>query len=129
MTTEWLNQPEDINKHFGFVYEIKCLINSKTYIGKKQFWSKRTRPPLKGRKNKRHYVVESDWKTYFGSSNKLLADIEKYGEESFQRTMLIYCDSKFDLSYDELWVQIVNEVLDDPLSYNEILSVRLRKRK
>ena len=127
--TTWLNQPKDIKKHFGFVYCITNIITRQYYIGKKQFWSKRTRPPLKGRKNKRHYTVESDWMNYWGSSNNLLADVEKYGEESFEREILECHDSKFDLSYNELWYQMIREVLDDHMSYNQIINVRLRKRK
>ena len=40
--------PEDC---IGFVYEIRDTETDMKYIGKKKFWSKVSRPPLKGRKN------------------------------------------------------------------------------
>ena len=49
----------------GFVYVITNLINNKKYIGKKLARFKVTKPPLKGRKNKRRSTKESDWKTYW----------------------------------------------------------------
>ena len=40
--------PEDV---VGFVYEITNTTNGRKYIGKKLARFKRSRPPLKGRKN------------------------------------------------------------------------------
>lgn len=125
----WIFAPDNITDLQGFVYIIRNNLNDKYYIGKKFFWSKRTRPPLKGRKNKRHYVIESDWRNYWGSSKNLIADIEKYGKENFTREILDLCKTKFDCAYNELLRQIESDVLIDPNSYNEIINVRLRKRK
>ena len=127
--SDWNNIPKDISKYQGFVYIITDKVTGKFYIGKKFFWSKKTRPPLKGRKNKRHYTVESDWKSYYGSSNNLLVDIEKYGKKRFQRDIISYCETKFDCSYRELQFQMEYRVLFRTESYNEIINVRLRKRK
>ena len=44
--------PEDC---VGFVYQITNTINGRMYIGKKLAKFKRSRPPLKGRRNKRRY--------------------------------------------------------------------------
>ncbi len=43
---------------------------------------KRSRPPLKGRKNKRRYKVDSDWQDYYGSSDDLTMDVNKLGKEN-----------------------------------------------
>ena len=56
--TDVLHMPEDV---VGFVYLITNLTNGRMYIGKKLARFKRSRPPLKGRKNKRRYKVDSDW--------------------------------------------------------------------
>ena len=56
--------PEGIE---GFVYIITNTTNNRKYIGKKLAKFKKTRPPLKGRKNKRREKVESDWRDYWGS--------------------------------------------------------------
>ena len=61
----------------GFVYLITNTTNDKKYIGKKLAQFKRSKPPLKGRKNKRRTLVESDWRDYYGSSDELNEDIEK----------------------------------------------------
>ena len=62
---------ESTNLPYGFIYKITNLTNDKKYIGKKQCQSIRKRPPLKGKKNKRHEKIETDWKTYTSSSNEL----------------------------------------------------------
>ena len=125
----WINAPSDIEPFQGFVYIITHLETGKFYIGKKFFWSKKTRPPLKGKKNKRHYRVESDWKDYWGSCRALLEDVEKYGEDAFERRILKYCENKWDCAFFELQEQLNQSVLFRDDAYNEIINVRLRKRK
>ena len=88
--------PEDC---VGFVYEITNTTNGRKYIGKKLARFKRSRPPLKGRKNKRRFKVDSDWQDYYGSSDELTADILKIGKDKFKREILFYCRSKSELSY------------------------------
>ena len=56
--TEVIAMPKGV---VGFVYEITNTTNSRKYIGKKLAKFKKSRPPLKGRKNKRRYNVDSDW--------------------------------------------------------------------
>ena len=125
--SEWKNIPKDLTKYQGFVYKITNKLNNKYYIGKKFFWSKKTLKPLKGKSRKRHFIVESDWKNYWGSSKELLKDISEYGEEVFVREILFPCETKFDCAYGELKEQIDNNVLFDDNSYNGIINVRLRK--
>ena len=59
---------------FGFIYLIINTINSKKYIGKKQLFSKTTKPPLKGKKRKRIEYKKSDYEKYYGSSEELKKD-------------------------------------------------------
>lgn len=125
----WKNKPKDIKDHLGFVYIITHKESGRYYIGKKQFWSKRTLKPLKGKKRKRHTVVESDWKKYWGSSNKFNAYVKAEGKSKFTREMLLHCDSKFDLSYEELKLQMYYNIFEDSLAFNEIINIRLRRRK
>ena len=40
-----------IEDYIGFVYEVYDTEAKMKYIGKKKFWSRVTRPPLKGKKN------------------------------------------------------------------------------
>ena len=109
----------------GFVYEITNIANGRKYIGKKLAKFKKSRPPLKGRKNKRRYKVESDWRDYFGSNDELLSDIEKDGKQRIQREILFYCKSKAELSYVEAREQFNRKVLETDEYYNGHIRVRV----
>ena len=109
----------------GFVYLITNLTNNKKYIGKKLAKFKKTRPPLKGKKRKRRTTVESDWRTYWGSSDHLNADVAQLGEDKFTREILYYCESKGELSYLEAKEQFDRGVLETDEYYNGIINVRV----
>ena len=113
----------------GFVYLITNLTNDKKYVGKKLARFKVTRPPLKGKKNKRRSSKESDWKTYWGSSDHLNDDVASLGEESFTREILHYCQSRGMLSYLEAKEQFDREVLLSDEYYNGIINVRVGSSK
>ena len=116
---------DDIGDAIGFVYRITNTQNGMDYIGKKNFWRKVTKPPLKGKKRKRRSIVESDWQGYHGSSNKLLSDIDGYGYDAFNREILCLCTSKSMMSYIELWYQMKEGVLFSDMSYNGIINIRI----
>ena len=82
----------------AFVYLITNTTNGMMYVGKKLSKFKTTKKPLKGRKNKRRGTKESDWRTYWGSSEKLIADIEKLGGDKFTSCLLYTSPSPRDLS-------------------------------
>jgi hypothetical protein len=113
----------------GFVYLITNLTNDKKYVGKKLARFKVTRPPLKGKKNKRRSSKESDWKTYWGSSDHLNADVASLGEDNFTREILHYCQSRGMLSYLEAKEQFDREVLLSDEYYNGIINVRVGSSK
>jgi|TARA_B110000967_G_scaffold202656_1_gene241907 hypothetical protein len=113
----------------GFVYLITNLTNDRKYIGKKLARFKTTKPPLKGRKNKRRGTKESDWKTYWGSSDKLLADVATLGEDKFTREILHFCPSRGVLSYIEAKEQFDRRVLETDEYYNGIINVRVGSSK
>ena len=129
----WTFQGEVVNELpldcEGFVYIITNLTNNKKYIGKKLARFKVTKPPLKGRKNKRRSTKESDWKTYFGSSDHLNADVAELGEENFTREILHYCQSRGMLSYLEAKEQFDRAVLLSDEYYNGIINVRVGSSK
>jgi len=118
--------PEDCE---GFVYLITNLTNEQKYVGKKLARFKVTKPPLKGRKNKRRSTKESDWRTYFGSSDHLNADVKELGEDKFTREILYYCQSRGMLSYLEAKEQFDRKVLLTDEYYNGIINVRVGSSK
>ena len=120
---------ESTDLPYGFIYKITNLTNDKKYIGKKQCQSIRKRPPLKGKKNKRHEKIETDWKTYTSSSNELNKDLEQLGKDNFKVEILRWCNSKWELSYYEARLQFKEEVLLRNDYYNGIINVRIGGRK
>ena len=114
--------PDDV---VGFVYQITNTTNDRMYIGKKLAKFKRSRKPLKGRKNKRRYKVDSDWQDYYGSSDELTIDIKKLGKEHFKREILFYCYSKAELNYVEAREQFARKVLESDNYYNGHIRVRV----
>lgn len=110
---------------FGFIYVITNTVTGKKYIGKKQCKSKLKRKPLKGKKNKRIEIKDSDWRGYTSSSNELNADIITHGKDKFIFQILITCKSKWELAYFEIKEQIDNNVLFGDAYYNGIINVRI----
>ena len=128
----YMEQPFDsdsICDNFGFVYKITNLLNGRSYIGRKYFWSFRT-PPGKKRKVKQ----ESDWKKYYGSCPELKEDVKLYNKENFNREILSLHVTKGQCNYEETKQLFLNnvliEALDDgsPAYYNSnILGRYMRK--
>lgn len=114
---------------YGFIYRITCKPTNKQYIGKKQCKFVKKRRPLKGKKNKRHEICESDWKTYTSSSVELNKDIEALGKDQFVFEIIKFCDSKFALAYEEAKIQFEEEVLFKEQYYNGIINLRVSRPK
>ena len=119
-------QIETIDEQYeGFVYLITNKVNGMKYIGKKLAKFKTTKPPLKGRKNKRRGYKESDWRDYWGSSDRLQADVDKLGAENFTREILYFCKGRGEMSYIEAREQFDRRVLESDEYYNGIINVRV----
>lgn len=124
----WTHKGEEVTcipeGYEHFVYLITNVSTGKRYWGKKQSYSMVTRPPLAGQKRKRKLIKESDWRTYHGSSDSLKADVAELGADNFKREILHWCRSKAEASYLELYEQMVNHAILDPMSYNSWVSAR-----
>lgn len=134
----WLyndNLVEDIDeKYIGFVYMITNLISGKRYIGKKLLQFSRTKVKtvtLKSGVKKKKKVKtksESDWRTYWSSSEEVKKDVAELGEENFKREILQFCLTKGTASYYEAKYQFQYEVLEYPdLWYNGHIQCRVHR--
>ena len=116
---------EDIKGYYGFIYEIECLDNSKLYLGRKYFTKAGTKQ-VKGKKRKTR--KESDWKDYYGSSPRLLEDVEKLGKDKFVRRIVRLCKTRGETNYWEAKLQFANEVLESDKYYNDNILVKFTRR-
>ena len=117
--------PEDYQ---GFVYEIVELDTGRRYIGKKNFWKPKTLPITKSRKRRVRTRTVSDWKSYFGSSEKVNSLVESKGEKGFHRVILRLCKTKGEMSYFEAKLQFEKDVLLNPLYYNEFIGCKIHAK-
>ena len=97
---------EDIGNSYGFVYLITTPEGQK-YIGRKYFWSIR-----KARGKSRRQRSESDWKTYYGSSELLKAKIKDSDKSLFKREIISLHSTKGRVNYEEVREQFAHEVLE-----------------
>jgi hypothetical protein len=126
---QWTYQGKPVesipDEYEGFVYLITNLTDNKKYIGKKLARFKTSKPPLKGKKNRRRGNKESDWRDYWGSSDRLQADVENIGKDNFTREILYFCTSRAEMSYLEAKEQFDRRVLETDEYYNGIINVRV----
>jgi hypothetical protein len=120
-----LFESNQIEEYVGFVYLITDLSNNKKYVGKKNFWSIRRLPPLKGKTRKRTVKKESDWQDYFGSSEQVKLLVESQGRNNFKREILHLCSTKGLMSYLEAKEQFEREVLFSDEYYNEFIGCKI----
>jgi hypothetical protein len=113
-----------ISENYGFVYIITNIKSGRKYIGKKFFYSSRTKL-VKGKKKK--IKVSSDWRTYYGSSNSLKQDVLELGYENFNREIIHLCRSKGECGYLEAKEQFIRGALESDDYYNTWIMVRVRK--
>jgi hypothetical protein len=116
-----------IGDHVGFVYRITNKSNGMKYIGKKIFISTTKLQPLKGKTRKRIVKKESDWKSYFGSSEEVKKLVEDLGEDNFLREILHLCKTKGEMSYIEAKLQFQYDVLLRDDYYNGIIQCKIHR--
>jgi len=113
-----------IGENYGFVYCITNLSTNRKYIGKKFFYSSKTKQ-VKGKKKK--FKVFSDWANYYGSNEELKKDVIAQGQNTFRREIIHLCKSKGECGYLEAKEQFLNNVLESDNYYNTWIMVRVRK--
>lgn len=125
----WLHEEKElhenvVNDYYGFVYLIRNKVSGKSYIGRKYF-TKASSRQVKGKR--RRCRKESDWKDYWGSSKRLLEDIEKLGKENFERQILRLCKTRGECNYWEAKYQFEYDVLTGDNYYNDNIMMKFTR--
>ena len=119
---------EDLEEYVGFVYIVTERGTNMKYIGKKLFHRTKTLPVTKTRKRKKKTLVESDWRTYCGSSEKVKEILSVRGLDGFRREILHLCRTKGECSYLEAKEQFDRNVLLRDDYYNGIINCRINRK-
>lgn len=122
---EFNETPEEFQ---GFVYMITEKDTGKKYIGKKFFWKPKVLPVTKSRKRRVRTRVESDWRTYYGSSKEVKTLVEEKGEDNYTREILKLCRTKGECSYYEAKYQFEFDVLLSDEYYNEFIGCKIHSK-
>ncbi len=133
MTTDWTYKgsiyvpPENFSSddYYGFVYLITNLESDMKYIGAKLFWNRKTLGVTKKRKRRKHSLVESNWREYWGSSKTLTEEIDKSGQPAYSREILHLCKKRGHVKYLEAQEQFDRNVLLRDDYHNGIIQIRV----
>lgn len=123
-TSHWINAKtsayvEEVPSGMkGFIYLITNNINGMKYIGKKFYYRKVTKGPLKGYKRKRISYPESNWKIYESSSDYVKQALQEFGKDNFTFEILESFPNKTMTNYAELEHLVKLDVLRSNNWYN-----------
>lgn len=106
----------EIDKYTSFVYQITSLIDGRKYIGRKNFYFLRKEKGKAKRQRK-----ESDWKTYYSSSQILKEQVKEHGPQNFKREILSLHITEGDANRTEGEIQWKLNVLYDRHYINETI--------
>jgi hypothetical protein len=108
---------EDNNRIITYVGKKILQTNRKQKIGKRAIAAERANRADGKAKTVKRVIKESDWKSYWGSSKTLHAAKET-GKGCWKRTIVAWCYSKKNMSYEECKWQHKMNVMSTP-SYND----------
>ena len=100
-------------------------LKAKEYKTKYELFKKHLKKTKAGKKKTITKRVETDWRNYWSSSEgKLKDDIEKYGKENFERIIIGYFRTRFEVKYYEAQQQFERDVLFSSNYYNKIIEIK-----
>jgi len=121
---EWIHDydEKDFIDYAGFIYVIKEKSTGKLYIGQKTL--KKGRRTRKGKKTRIKYVLPT-WKKYYGSNEYIKQRVKEGNEDDYERHILCLCDSKVELNYIELKLQLDLHAIFSNIYHNKMIHVRI----
>ena len=115
-------------EYVGFVYQITDTETGQRYIGQKRLHKPKTLPITKTRKRRKRTIVESDWRTYFSSSQSIKENVERGLSGRYEREILRFGYSKGDLSFLETKYQIERGVLLSDDYLNGLINCKVHQK-
>ncbi len=145
---KWLNIPNDYSNFVGFVYIVEEIDTGMKYIGQKSYWrTKKVKPTkykrkdgkflkdkngkriLNKRMTRKHFKVETDWKTYNTSSPIMQKNLEE-NPDNYIKTIINSYTSISEVKAEEAYLQLQYWKRGDwNLLYNEVINLRVRFKK
>jgi hypothetical protein len=131
-----INDPNfNIDNWFGYIYLTVDTETNRQYIGKKNFFLTQNKklgkkeaaalPIKRGKKpTKKKVVKESDWKTYYGSSE----EIKSLPKERLKRYLVKLCKTSKQLTYYECKYLFEYEVLENDIYINDNIQGRFFRK-
>jgi hypothetical protein len=110
---------------FGFLYKITHLTTGRWYIGRKLL-TKASTKQINGKKKK--IRVESDWRTYWSSSEIIKEQVKIQGEIAFKREILIFPTTASCMTLGEEYLLQVTGAMFDPLCENNNIRAKIYKK-
>ena len=127
-TTPWIYNKQPLTEipegYYGFVYLITNNADGRYYVGRKFFYTSKTRQ-VKGKKKK--VKVESDWQDYYGSNKDLQSDVLRLGKGAFHREILHLCKTKGTANYYEAAEIFKRDAILKEDYYNDWMHVKVSK--
>ena len=129
MMSEWLYNGQPFNSeladgYYGFIYIITSKVDGKKYIGRK-YLTKAATKQVNGKKKK--IRKESDWQTYWSSSDLLKEQVKQLGEENFTREILHLCKTRSECNYMETREIFIRNCLLSDEYINNWVSAKIHK--
>ena len=112
-------------KATNFIYKITHIATGKWYIGRKALY-KTAYKQVKGKKKK--YLKDSDWQTYWSSSDELQKWAEVEGADKFTREILMFTETAAATTYAEEAILYMTGALFDPLCLNGNIRAKIFRK-
>lgn len=109
------DQEKDFPQNYeAFVYIMTYIPDGRMYIGKKNFWGMRK----ENKEAKRRKKTESNWKSYFSSSNDIKHLVTKETKKDWKREIIYLCKEQKYANYLEVKLQFEYGVLESNQWFN-----------
>lgn len=120
----WINSPEKTPEEYvGFVYRVTNLETGEQYVGMTHYWKKYTLPPLKGQKNRRHFLKEMDWRHY-NTSGDFKEDIIN-NPNKYKKEIIHNCKTLSELKGYEAYIILKDYLFEGNKLINNLVKLHI----